>query len=236
MAFNQVVAKYLPFLGKYKRVFVAIKHSLFPKNGFAQHGEDIFFKKYINDHKIDVKQFEYIDVGANHPTDISNTYLLYRMGMRGTIVEPNRELVRLFKWFRKEDRALEIGVSNTNTVLEFFISKTPVISSFKKDWMSSEVMKSTFVPILTLDNAVENLIEKPIFLLSIDVEGLNLEVLEGAKNVVQKSLLVCLEYDDEAQKNEFLSILGSDFKLLTTLSCNIILENKLISKNLINGN
>jgi FkbM family methyltransferase len=234
MSLKATIAKNFPFLGKYKRFLKALKDTMSSKKAYAQHGEDVFFEDYINKNKIDVSKFEYIDVGANHPTDISNTYLLYRKGMRGIIIEPNNELIKLFNLFRKQDKTLEIGVSNTNTVLKFFISKTPVISSFKQEWMNSEVMKSCYVPILTLDNAVEHVIEKPVFLLSIDVEGLNKEVLEGATSTIAKCLLLCLEYDDDVQKEQFIKMVGNDFELLTTLSCNLIFENKKQKQSLLN--
>jgi FkbM family methyltransferase len=226
MTLKTFIVTNLPSLGKYKRAFVALRDTYIRKQTYSQHGEDVFLERYVKEQTIDVKRYLYIDVGANHPTEISNTYLLYGLGMRGVIIEPNRELVRLFHWFRREDRALEIGVSNENSVHEFHISKTPVISSFRKNWMSGEIAKTIYVPMLTLDNAVGALLDKPIFLLSIDVEGLNLEVLEGANATVRKSRLLCIEYDEPTQIGQIQDRLGSDFTIIGRFGCNLIFENR----------
>lgn len=232
MKLKKVLSQNLPFLGKYKRFIKALFDSLLTKNQYSQHGEDVFFMDFIKNQNIKISDYIYIDIGANHPTDISNTYALYRLGMRGIIIEPNTELINLFRFFRKRDKRLSIGVSNLNTIMEFFISKTPVISSFNREWMSSEVMSSIFVPVLTLDNAVKNISSENIFLVSIDVEGLNVEVIEGGLETINRSLLVCLEFDNVKQIEEFRNLLGNHFKELTILGCNIVFFNtnfKLIS-------
>ena len=50
---------------------------------FSQHGEDRLLLEYFHG-----KPGTYVDVGANYPVKISNTYLLYRNGWRGLTVEP----------------------------------------------------------------------------------------------------------------------------------------------------
>jgi FkbM family methyltransferase len=223
--FRYIFVKYFNFLGKYKRFFIALKDVYIYKSKYSQHGEDVFFLDYINKKNIRINDYIYIDVGANHPTDISNTFLLYKNGMNGFIIEPNLELLNLFKFFRRKDLIFPIGVSNESNMSQFFISKTPVLSSFKKDWRNSEISVSYYVPIMTLDDALRNNISKPIFLISIDVEGLNKEVLEGAIKVISKSLLVCIEFENINDKINYCSILGPSFKPLIDLGCNTIFEN-----------
>jgi FkbM family methyltransferase len=223
--------KYLPFLGKYKRFLTAVFHSGITKKTYSQHGEDVFLLNYLRNKNLVINDYIYIDVGANHPTDISNTFLLYKNGMNGLIVEPNLELLNLFKVFRKKDTLFAIGVGNLVSMMKFYVSKTPVISSFVNDWRNSDVHMSYFVPIMTLDNALSNILLKPIFLLSIDVEGLNTEVLEGARETISKSILVCVEWDDIDQKNTFNTILGPNFKPLVDFGCNTIFENTGLMRN-----
>lgn len=226
MNFKKIISQKFPYLGKWKRLAKGIIDVIGSKKSYSQHGEDFYFLELIKSHNIDITEYCYIDVGANHPTDISNTYLLYKLGMSGVIIEPNLELVNLFKLFRKRDQRLAIGVSNENTILKFFISKTPVISSFNKEWMASDILKTSYVPVLTLDNALKNLLSKNIFLLSIDVEGLNKEVIEGGLETIKKSLFLCIEFDDEQQKMEFKKILNEDFEEIISYSCNMICRNK----------
>jgi FkbM family methyltransferase len=212
------------FLGKYKRLIVAFLNTMSPvKASYSQHQEDKFIWDILQGY--DLNGSVYVDIGANHPTDISNTYLLYRKGLHGIIVEPNEELVALFRTFRKRDLPLMIGCSNTTALLKFNISKTPVVSSFT-DNKDINIYKSIYLPVMPIDIALLHLDFEYISFLSIDVEGLNYEVLQGAKNTIQRSLIVCIEFDKEEEKNIFTELMGPGFDLLGIYGCNIIYINK----------
>jgi FkbM family methyltransferase len=170
----------------------------------------------------------YVDIGANHPTDISNTYLLYRRGQRGLVIEPNQELLGLFKKFRKRDIALGIGCGNKSTVLKFNISKTPVLSSFSDD-RSINIASQVYLPVIPLDLALANIDCPVISLLSIDVEGLNMEVLEGAVESLKKTLIDYIEYDTEEERGRFDNFLKEDFELKKQIHCNLLYINKKLS-------
>ncbi|MFY7965479.1 MAG: FkbM family methyltransferase [Chitinophagaceae bacterium] len=222
---KQFAINYLPFLGKYKRFIKALAQTKQNKKSYSQHQEDAFLVSYIKENNIEINKYKYVDVGANHPTDISNTYLLYKIGMTGFIIEPNKELINLFKIFRKKDILFNIGVSNSTSMLRFYVSKTPVISSFVNNWRDSDTSNSYFVPVMSLDDALKESLRDPIFFLSIDVEGLNTQVLQGALLTAAKSLLVCIEWDDEAEKLNYQKILGSNFIVLKDFGCNTIFKN-----------
>ena len=51
-------------------------------------------------------------------------------------------------------------------------------------------------------------------------------MLQGARNILQKSLVVCVEFDDENEKNRLTALIGSAFEVLTEYGCNIIYFNK----------
>ena len=219
---------HFPALGKYKRYVVAFKdHTSSIRKSYSQHREDVYILELLK--KYDLTGSVYVDIGANHPTDISNTYLLYRNGMHGIIIEPNEELADLFKKFRKKDIILRIGCSNISAVLKFNISKTPVVSSFARH-DDVNVYRSLYVPVMPVDDALSHLDAKYISFLSIDVEGLNLEVLEGALKTLKNALLLCIEYDTDEEKAKFQSILGSDFDFLSKFGCNMLYLNKALHK------
>ncbi len=222
------LVNHFPALGKYKRFLVALKdNQLSIRNSYSQHREDVYILDLLK--KYDLAGSVYVDIGANHPTDISNTYLLYRNGMHGIIIEPNEELADLFNKFRKRDTVLRIGCSNISAVLKFNISKTPVVSSFARH-EDVNVYKSVYVPVMPVDDALSHLDAGYISFLSIDVEGLNLEVLEGAFKTLKKTLLLCIEYDTEEEKGRFQSILSSDFDFLCKFGCNMLYLNKAIHR------
>ena len=98
MILQKWAANYFPYMGKYKRYFIAAINSWQTvKRTYSQHGEDEFILETLKNHNLHGSL--YIDVGANHPSDISNTYLLYRHGLSGVVIEPNLELVKLFHRF-----------------------------------------------------------------------------------------------------------------------------------------
>jgi FkbM family methyltransferase len=231
--FKQFLVNHFPVLGKVKRFGKAWYHALQPtKRSYSQHGEDVVIADFLSHY--DLRGSVYVDVGANHPSDISNSYLLYRKGFNGIIVEPNQELAGLFKKFRPKDIALAIGCSNENAILPFHVSKTPVLSSFANT-RDANVYKTLYLPVIRLDDAIRHLEFEFISLLSIDVEGLNYEVLQGARKTIDRALMICLEYDTDEDRQKFSQALGDGFDLYREMGCNLIFVNKALSERLQTG-
>jgi FkbM family methyltransferase len=231
--FKQFLVNHFPVLGKVKRFGKAWYHALQPtKRSYSQHGEDVVIADFLSHY--DLRGSVYVDVGANHPSDISNSYLLYRKGFNGIIVEPNQELAGLFKKFRPKDIALAIGCSNENAILPFHVSKTPVLSSFANT-RDANVYKTLYLPVIRLDDAIRHLEFDFISLLSIDVEGLNYEVLQGARRTIDRALMICLEYDTDEDRENFRQVLGDGFDLYREMGCNLIFVNKALSERLQTG-
>lgn len=225
---KQILVDHFPSLGRFKRWGVAWNHHVRPPRAtYSQHQEDRFILEFLSGY--DLEGSIYVDVGANHPSDISNSYLLYRNGLKGIVVEPNKELISLFHRFRKRDIALAIGCSNSSAVLPFHVSKTPVLSSFAGE-RDVNTYKTEYLPVMKLDDALTNFSYKYISLLSIDVEGLNFEVLEGAASTVKRSLLVCLEYDAADERDRFAALLGGKFTPLGEFGCNLLFVNEDLKK------
>lgn len=220
---KNIIIKIFPSLGIPKRYLKALFDTFFSKRkSFSQYGEDMRLYELIKKHNLN--KYPYLDIGANHPTTISNTFLLYKNGMHGIVIEPNRELISLHKLFRKRDHQIVIGCGSKNMIAQFYISKTPVISSFKSD-AAGDVLKAEFVPIMRLDDVLRGLDIDKISLISIDVEGLNLDVLEGAKETLIKSKLICIEFDNEVERQNIVNVLSTNFQLVDTIHCNLIFEN-----------
>jgi len=57
---------------------------------YAQHGDDLAVLNIFK--RLGIEKPSYLDVGAYHPFDLSNTALLYERGSRGIVVEPNMAL------------------------------------------------------------------------------------------------------------------------------------------------
>lgn len=220
-----ILADLFPQLGRYKRFVVAwIDHIKGEKESYSQFGEDQFIigqiKELSSEHGI------YIDIGANHPTRISNTYKLYRSGKRGITIEPNVELINLHKRFRSEDTHLAVGCGEEDMVKEFYYSKTPVLSSFVRNEVFNQ-SHAEYLPVYTLDTIMSNVSSDSIDLISIDVEGWDLEVLKGSIKCLQRTSLVCVEANNKEYAEKIISFLSQyQFELIKIIECNYIFKSQ----------
>src|SRR3954453_21218777 len=75
---------------------------------FSQQGEDLIVESICGFLKIENPT--YLDIGAADPIVSSNTYLFYRKGCRGVLVEPNPAFCRELRRVRPKDTVLNIGI------------------------------------------------------------------------------------------------------------------------------
>ena len=221
-----------PFLVLIKRYLMAAKDAWSPiKQSYSQYGEDIYVEKLLCG--IEQSSCIYIDVGANQPSQISNTYLFYRKGFQGILIEPNSELSRLCRRFRKRDAFLNVGAAENAGVAEFRIGESSVKAGFLEDGKTRRI---SWVPLFPVDKIWEVVGKRtPVFLFSIDTEGFDLNVLLGAKETIQHTACVVVE----AQKNyrEISKLLGSlNFEKTCERGCNTIWINRENIANLIRKN
>lgn len=156
------------------------------KKSYSQDGEDVVLSAFF-DHKKNYKGF-FVDVGAHHPVRFSNTWMFYKKGWRGINIDPTPGSMKPFRWLRSRDINLEIGVGGTPGILTFFCFNEPALNTFNKAVAEERntgkpyrITKSIDVPIKPLAQILkENMPEGgQIDFFSIDVEGLDLEVLRS---------------------------------------------------------
>src|SRR5258708_999603 len=82
---------------------------------FSQFGEDLFLDSFFRDQKVGF----YVDVGALHPYNGSNTCVFYKKGWRGVNVEPNPISFQAFPKHPPRDINLNIAVSNQEGEVSF---------------------------------------------------------------------------------------------------------------------
>lgn len=142
----------------------------------------------------------YLDIGANHPFYINNTASFYEKGSRGINVEANTDLVKLFEKHRPKDTNLNVGIGPEEGVMDFFIFRDNTLSTFSS--LEAELQKLAGgvlveiikVKIVTLNHIVENY-SKGLFpdLLTIDVEGVDFEIMQSADFSKSKPRIICAE-------------------------------------------
>ena len=80
----------------------------FRSEGYSQGGEDLILAKLF---RYKSNGF-FIDVGANDPVILNNTYLFYKLGWTGLNFEPIPELAEKFKDKRSRDIVITKAMSN----------------------------------------------------------------------------------------------------------------------------
>ncbi len=183
------------------RLFDRINLKLFGYHPtFSQCGEDRILAHIFRMLKKD--KIFYIDIGANEPTYGSNTYLFYQNGSNGICIEPNTTLLNRIKSKRNRDLCLNIGVGNSvQNGMNFYIIDPHTLSTFSKEdaelldkepnYKIVEILK---VPILSFNNIIEKYAPKQqIDLVSIDVEGLNEEIVASMDLSKDRPSVFCIE-------------------------------------------
>ena len=180
-----------------------LRHKLFVADGahysWSQYGEDELF---VNELAAHLSDGFYVDVGANHPTKISNTYRLYCLGMRGITIEPNPVLHQLHMKYRPGDIHLCLGVSKQDGLLPFYRFTNHVLSIFSADEcrvrlsQGMHLLSQNPIPVLTIRTILSgcSFPERSVFsLLTIDTEALDEIVLSSNDWSRYKPKIICVE-------------------------------------------
>lgn len=171
---------------------------------YSQHGEDLVFLNIFK--LIGVDKISWLDVGAHHPTRISNTALLYERGHRGINVEANPNLLEAFKTERPEDTNLQVGAGDEPGELNFYlIDKFSGRNSFSKhaavefvrahpEFKITEIIK---IPVLTVREILKQS-GRDTFpdLFSLDVEGLDEKIILSLDLKTDGPKVICVEDND----------------------------------------
>lgn len=225
---RQFISKYLRGLVILKRYLIALRDMASPvKATYAQHGEDRFIFELL--HEYDLADSIYVDVGSNQPTVISNTYLFYRHGYTGVSMDANPEHKTLTRICRPKDTHLAVGCAEKPGILEFRHDVASVLSGFTDAVQNPITVEH--ISVMPLDIIMSHFQYRSIFLLSIDVEGMDFEVLKGASNTLKRTLFLLIEENETNPEMRHL-IESRGFSLVEHLGCNILYRNKVLSKEL----
>ena len=154
----------------------------------------------------------FVEVGANDPHERSQTWHLEQAGWTGILIEPQPDLAEKLRRARKA-KVYAVACSsprNGGGVLPFHVAGP--LSSLDRERMApgSRTEAVIDVPIKTLDQILQEADAPPEFdFLSIDVEGHELEVLQGFDIRHWRPRLILLEdHVGSLAKHRFLRAAG----------------------------
>lgn len=207
--------------------------SRYPENAnlsYAQAGEDVIVAEIFDFLKI--KKPTYLDVGAYLPIFANNTYLLYRQGSRGVLVEPNIDLIPDLRSRRPGDTVLNVGVGLTDqSTGDYYCMSLRQWNTFDKGEAESRVSKTggsvkivrvVKVPLVPINWIMADHFPKggPDFL-SIDIESLDLAVLRTLDfdrfrpKVICTETIIALSLGMDPEMTKFLSSKGYEPRGMT---------------------
>ena len=165
-----------------------VQEELSKYESYSQCGEDKiieFLLSYMGEKNIGVS---YLDIGCNDYKNLSNSYALYKKGIRGVLIDANPVYLDEIKMYRPEDIVLNCGIGAKNSEkMKFYILNTPGLDSFDLESIKEaqrqtpwiEIVDEIEVPVYTLDEIYEKYFASVPTIVSLDVEGLEMDILKS---------------------------------------------------------
>lgn len=145
---------------------------------YSQFGEDEYLLGIMGGKNL--QSVTYLDIGAAHPIIGSNTFLFYQNGASGITVDANPYLINRHKKMRPRDKQVHTCVGSYDSHVAFDLYSN---WSFSKRSDNSALMKGVqriTVPQISINSLLTSFNNNKEWFLSLDVEGLEVEILESA--------------------------------------------------------
>ncbi len=164
------------------------------QTSYSQYAEDIIIYNIFKSFNLKNKGI-YVDVGSNHPRRGSNSYFFYKRGWRGLLIDLEYDKFLAAKWSRPRDTAVLEAVSAKREKVDIMTQQTfSTNTTIKKDAVDQSFRKIASIYTKPLQEIlIDNRIPKNFELLSIDVEGSDLDVLLGIDFSCYRPKVVCVE-------------------------------------------
>lgn len=168
---------------------------------YSQNQEESYILNYFGS-----KKGVFLDIGAWHPYEFSNTRKLYEVGWSGIYIEPSPICFQSFiKEYKNENRIELMNCAITPTVsgkINFYESNGDAVSTsnleHKEKWEKNGVpYKLLKVEALSTKDLEVKLKEKVNFL-SLDVEATNISIFNSFSDEFLLGLdMLCIEHDND---------------------------------------
>ena len=200
---------------------------------YSAHGEDLFVRGWLDEMGVERTSIRYFDIGGNHPSVLSNTYLFYKMGGSGVVVEPTPREAAMLSSARPRDALVRAGIAfderRTATLFQFepsvYNTFDPVqaeenfktILDLGQQIERREQISVPLVPVMELVD--RHFATEPCHFLSIDVEGVDSMILRSVDWSIFRPWFICCERPDEDISSQ---IIGAGYSLRCQVPHNAI--------------
>ena len=183
-------------INRFKRL---IKHKINRyQKSYSQCGEDLIISHLFR--VIGIDDPMYLDLGAHHPTYLSNTYYFYENGSSGVCIEADPSLIGAFNNLRKRDSIINCGVGTQDTNADFYLMSSSTLNTFSKEeaqryssYGNQRIEKVINVDVKTVNFIIESYCNRCPDLVSLDVEGLDYLILQDFNFAKFRPSVFCIE-------------------------------------------
>ena len=171
---------------------------IYYRKSWSQCGEDLILR-YLFD-LLQIARPSYIDIGAHHPWYYNNTYLFYRQGARGINVEPDPSLYAGLRRGRRRDVNLNMGIGPREAEMDFYVMSRRTLNTFSAiearklvDEHGQNIVETRRIKVQTFAQTVDTHMGRTPDLVSLDVEGLELDILRSIDFSRYRPHVFCVE-------------------------------------------
>lgn len=166
---------------------------------FSQAGEDCCIDFLLQ--QLRITKPSYLELGVCNPIIGSNTYLFYSRGANGVLVEADKTQIDFIKKQRPNDKVINVGISSSGqSEADFYVFELQGYNTFVKEEALHREKNSPYkitrvdkVKLESINAIIANNFKSYPDLLSIDIEGLDLEVLQSLDYTKYPIPIICAE-------------------------------------------
>lgn len=155
---------------------------------YSQAGEDCICTYVLRGLGYEPAQCSYLDLGANHAKEISNTYFFYSKGARGVLVEANPDLIPELQFYRKGDVIINKCITpHSGDKVKFYIMNGDGVSTCDEKSVNEivkinsnlKINKTVEIDTITVNDILEKYFPNAPVIMNIDIEGQEMNILKG---------------------------------------------------------
>jgi len=199
----------------------------FKRKNFSQAGEEDFLINYFSYDK-----GFYLDIGCHDPFRYSNTHSLYKKGWNGINIDSNPDVISKFNKYRKRDTNICALISNSTKPLEYCFYNDHALNGVhdnkRKDFLKNKgyrILKTETINAISLNKVLEENKCKKIDLITIDVEGHELEVLNSIN--LNNYLIELIMVEENNNENVIKKLLENyNYFIIKRIDRNLVFKKK----------
>ncbi len=169
------------------------------KTTYSQSGEDAILAYLFAVLGIPFAKCSYLDLGANRPKEMSNTYFFYEQGATGTLIEANPALIPALQKERSGDTILNRCIApKSGEIIPFHVMNVDGLSTpedvtdLLADNPDLQLLETVNVETISVNDLLAQMHQVPL-LVNIDIEGMEMEILRSIDFTQYRPLVLILE-------------------------------------------